>query len=60
VAVEISHFGVVKVGKVVVIAVNNDGSCIDSASMEPVGRFSTNNLGEPKGQKADTSHQKRD
>ena len=58
-AIEISDLGMVEVGKVVVIAVNNDGSRFNRASMVSVRWLSTNDLGETKCQKADTGHKNR-
>lgn len=58
--VERSNFGVSEVGKVIIIAMDNDGTCIDKATMESIGRLSADDFGEAKSQKADTSHQKHD
>lgn len=59
-AIKISNFGMGEMGKIVIIAMNNDGTLVDGASMEPVGRSPADNLSETKSQETDTSHQKND
>ena len=46
--VESSNFGVAEVGKVIVVAMDNDGTRIDEAAMISIGRLSTNDFGEAK------------
>ena len=49
-----------EVGKVIVVAMDNDGSRLNKAGMVSIGRLSADDFGEAKSQKADTSHQNRD
>ncbi len=44
----------VEVGKVIVVAVDDDGSCIDGAAMITIRRLPTDHFSETKSQKAES------
>lgn len=58
--IEVSDFGMIEMGKVIVKAMDNNGSAFDGAGMEPIGGLSADDFSKTESQKADPGHKKDD